>query len=262
MKKFDPESRGSLSAVFNGAGERCELPTGEVVEVLGRKTPFYALCRELDRLGYGDHRIEISTPAGTPSMRAVVSVAAGLAISERDDRGLRMEKFRPFPGTRSAPGTRSGSFSTHTPQSAPTHCTDSLVAVATRPMSPSGKCQTVDMKMKPADLRNLTELNPADPKNLTRPEGTERLGDRGLQPIQSDCQCYSGESQTDGNLGRYGTALVLPESLQDASVDGHAFCLPCGVFGRLLLFFSTDQAVEVILRLFRSIFNGLWVLKL
>ncbi len=30
-------------------GARCELPTGEVVEVEGRKTPFFALCRELDK---------------------------------------------------------------------------------------------------------------------------------------------------------------------------------------------------------------------
>ncbi len=78
-------------------GARCELPTGEVVEVKGRKTPFFALCRELDKRGYGDCRIEISTPQGTPSMRGKVSTLAGLAISERDDRGLRMEKFRPFP---------------------------------------------------------------------------------------------------------------------------------------------------------------------
>ncbi len=72
VRKFNPESRTSLSAVFLAdernsyldllTGARCQLPTGEVVEVVHRKTPFYDLCRELDRLGYGDHRIEISTP--------------------------------------------------------------------------------------------------------------------------------------------------------------------------------------------------------
>ncbi len=81
--------------LFTGA--RCELPGGEVVEVKARNTPFFALCRELEARGYGDCHIEISTPTGTPSIRAAVGVAAGLAISERDDRGLRMEKFRPFP---------------------------------------------------------------------------------------------------------------------------------------------------------------------
>ncbi len=91
-----------LSATFIPArdlltGARCELPDGEVVEVKGRNTPFFAICRELAKRGYGDCRIEISTPTGTPSMCAVVKVAAGLAVSERDNRGLRLEKYRPFP---------------------------------------------------------------------------------------------------------------------------------------------------------------------
>ncbi len=85
-----PDARDMLT------GARCELPGGEVVEVKGRNTPFFALCRELDKRGYGDCHIEISTPTGTPSIRAAVGVAAGLAISERDGRGLRLEKYRPF----------------------------------------------------------------------------------------------------------------------------------------------------------------------
>ncbi len=88
---FIPDARD----MFTGA--RCELPSGEVVEVKARNTPFFALCRELEARGYGDCRIEISTPTGTPSMRAAVGMAAGLAISERDGRGLRLEKYRPFP---------------------------------------------------------------------------------------------------------------------------------------------------------------------
>ncbi len=87
---FIPDARDMLT------GARCELPGGEVVEVKARNTPFFALCRELEARGYGDCRIEISTPTGTPSMRAAVGTAAGLAISERDGRGLRLEKYRPF----------------------------------------------------------------------------------------------------------------------------------------------------------------------
>ncbi len=87
---FIPDTRG----LFTGA--RCELPSGQVVEVKGRNTPFFALCRELEARGYGDCQIEISTPTGTPSIRAAVGVAAGLAISERDGRGLRLENYRPF----------------------------------------------------------------------------------------------------------------------------------------------------------------------
>ncbi len=87
---FIPDAR----SLFTGA--RCELPSGEVIEVKGRNTPLFALCRILDKRGYGDYRIEIFTPKGTPSMCAVVKVAAGLAVSERDNRGLRMEKYRPF----------------------------------------------------------------------------------------------------------------------------------------------------------------------
>ena len=63
---FIPDARDLLT------GARCELPGGEVVEVKGRNTPFFAICRELAKRGYGDCRIEISTPTGTPSIRAAV----------------------------------------------------------------------------------------------------------------------------------------------------------------------------------------------
>ena len=78
-------------------GARCELPSGEVVEVKGRNTPFFALCRELDKRGYGDCLIEISTPQGTPSMRGKVSALAGLRIEESDKDGLRLRAYTPFP---------------------------------------------------------------------------------------------------------------------------------------------------------------------
>ncbi len=63
---------------------------------------FFAICRELDALGYGDCRIEISTPAGTPSLRGLVKVMAGLTVEESDKGGLRLRKYRPFPLGRSA----------------------------------------------------------------------------------------------------------------------------------------------------------------
>ncbi len=99
----DDAGAATLRAVFlcedgDYRGARCELPTGEVIEVRHRRTPLFAICRELDVLGYGDCRIEISTPQGTPSMRAVVRVAAGLTIKERDRSGLRLECFQEFPG--------------------------------------------------------------------------------------------------------------------------------------------------------------------
>ncbi len=88
---FIPDARDMLT------GARCELPSGEVVEVKGRRTPFFALCRELDKRGYGDRRIEISTPKGTQSLRGLVKVMAGLRIEESDKDGLRLRAYTPFP---------------------------------------------------------------------------------------------------------------------------------------------------------------------
>ncbi len=63
---------------------------------------FFAICRELDALGYDDCRIEISTPQGTPSMGGKVSALAGLRIEESDQGGLRLRAYRPFPPVRVA----------------------------------------------------------------------------------------------------------------------------------------------------------------
>ncbi len=79
-------------------GTRCELPTGEVVEVTGRRTPFYDLARELDRRGYGECRLQIHTPTGTPSLRGRVKDLAKLTVTERDRGGLRVEAFQKFRG--------------------------------------------------------------------------------------------------------------------------------------------------------------------
>ncbi len=58
--------------------------------------------RDIHACGYGDCRIEISTPAGTPSMRGKVSTLARLRIEESDRGGLKQRKFEPFPGAGAA----------------------------------------------------------------------------------------------------------------------------------------------------------------
>ncbi len=97
---FIVDERPAYLGLLTGAS--CELPTGEAVQVHHKRTPFFSLCRELDARGYGDCRIEISTPAGTPSMRGKVSTLAGLSIEESDKDGLRLRAYRPFPPGRVA----------------------------------------------------------------------------------------------------------------------------------------------------------------
>ena len=82
--------------LFTGA--RCELPTGEGVEVRGCRTPFYDMARELDARGYGEWQLQIYTPTGTPSLRGTVGELAEWTVKERDKGGLRLERFQKFPG--------------------------------------------------------------------------------------------------------------------------------------------------------------------
>ncbi len=90
------------------------LPTGEVVEVTKCRTPLYDLARELDTRGYGDYRLQAFTPTGTPSLRGLVSVMAGLTVAERDKGGLHLERFQEFrqrptqrdPGSEGIPALR------------------------------------------------------------------------------------------------------------------------------------------------------------
>ncbi len=100
---------------------------GEVVEVTGRKTPFFALCRELDKRGYGDCRIEISTPEGTPSMRGLVKAMAGLRIEESDKDGLRLRAYRPFPPGRVAKERDLSPEGTQTPENEEKRVSESTV---------------------------------------------------------------------------------------------------------------------------------------
>ena len=97
---FVADEQPAFLGLYTGAS--CTLPTGEVIEVRHRRTPLFAICRELDARGYGDCRIEISTPTGTPSMRGKVSTLAGLRIEESDKAGLRLRAYRPFPPARVA----------------------------------------------------------------------------------------------------------------------------------------------------------------
>ncbi len=125
-----PRAAAVLRAVFVAderayTGARCELPLGKTVEVHHKRTPFFALCRELDALGYGDCRIEISTPQGTPSMRGLVKAMAGLRIEESDRGGLQQRKFEPFPGAGSAKERDLGSEGAHIPENEEKRVSDS-----------------------------------------------------------------------------------------------------------------------------------------
>ena len=89
---FVADERTSHLGLYTGA--RCELPTGEIVEVKGRRTPLYDLARELEARGYGDCRLQAYTPTGTPSLRGLVKVMAELTIKEGRN-GPERRKFRP-----------------------------------------------------------------------------------------------------------------------------------------------------------------------
>jgi hypothetical protein len=77
-------------------GARCELPTGALVEVTNRRTPFYDLARALVEMGYGDWHLQAYTPQGTPSLSGLVGKMAELMVEESDKGGLRLRKYRPF----------------------------------------------------------------------------------------------------------------------------------------------------------------------
>ncbi len=124
---FIADERPAYLGLLTGA--RCVLPTGEAVEVRHRRTAFFDLCRELDVLGYGDCRIEISTPQGTPSMRGKVSTLAGLSIEESDKDGLRLRAYRPFPPGRVAKERDLGPEGTRTPENEEMRLSESTAGV-------------------------------------------------------------------------------------------------------------------------------------
>jgi hypothetical protein len=109
---FVADERTSHLGLYTGA--RCELPTGEIVEVKGRRTPLYDLARELEKRGYGDCRLQAYTPTGTPSLRGLVKVMAGLTVEE-GPCGLRRRKYRPAKGGEGAVDAREPSSRSRTP---------------------------------------------------------------------------------------------------------------------------------------------------
>ena len=103
-RRADLPAMPEIAAVLTEQTASCTLPTGETVTV-SHRVPLYTLARELDARGYGDYRLQAYTPTGTPGLRGLVSVMAGLTVSERDKEGLRLEKYRPFP-SRGRPAER------------------------------------------------------------------------------------------------------------------------------------------------------------
>ncbi len=105
-KAGDDAGAPTLHAVFIAderafTGARCVLPTGDVVELRHRRTPLYDLARELEAQGYGDCRLESFTPTGTPGLRGLVKVMAGLTVEE-GPLGLRCRKYWPGEACESA----------------------------------------------------------------------------------------------------------------------------------------------------------------
>ena len=90
-----------------------------------RRTPFYDLARALVEMGYGDWRLQIYTPAGTPSLSGQVGKMAGLTVTERDKDGLRLEKYRPFPSRGRPTDADLGSGGAQVPEKAETRPSDS-----------------------------------------------------------------------------------------------------------------------------------------
>ncbi len=77
---FIADERPAYLGLYTGA--RCELPGGEVVALRHRRTPLYDLARELEVRGYGAAHLQSFTPTGTPSLRGLVKVMAGLTVEE------------------------------------------------------------------------------------------------------------------------------------------------------------------------------------
>ncbi len=109
---FVADERTSHLGLYTGA--RCELPTGEIVDVKGRRTPLYDLARELEKRGCGNCCLQAYTPTGTPSLRGLVKVMAGLTVEE-GPCGLRRRKYGPAKGGEGALDAREPSSRSRTP---------------------------------------------------------------------------------------------------------------------------------------------------
>ena len=101
-RRADLPDLSEIAAELTEQTASCTLPTGETITI-SHRLPLYTLARELDAKGYGGHRLQAYSPTGTPSLRGLVSVMAGLTVEESDRNGLRLRRFRAFP-TQSIPG--------------------------------------------------------------------------------------------------------------------------------------------------------------
>ncbi len=96
-RRADLPTMPEIAAELTEQTASCTLPTGETITV-SHRLPLYTLARELDAKGYGDYRLQSYSPTGTPSLRGLVSVMAGLTVEESDKGGLRLRPFRDHPG--------------------------------------------------------------------------------------------------------------------------------------------------------------------
>ena len=95
-RRADLPAMPEITAILTEQTASCTLPTGEEVTV-SHRVPLYTLARELDKRGYGDWRLQAYTPTGTPGLRGLVGVMAGLTVEETDRDGLRLRRYRSFP---------------------------------------------------------------------------------------------------------------------------------------------------------------------
>ncbi len=123
---FVADERTSHLGLYTGG--RCELPTGEIVEVKGRRTPLYDLARELEARGYGAAHLQSYTHTGTPSLRGLVKVMAGLTVEE-GPHGLTRRKYRPAKWCESATDSREAPRGTQTPENEKTRVSESTARV-------------------------------------------------------------------------------------------------------------------------------------
>ena len=79
-RRADLPNIPEIAAELTEQTASCTLPTGETITV-SHRLPLYTLARELDAKGYGDYRLQSYSPTGTPSLRGLVSVMAGLTSS-------------------------------------------------------------------------------------------------------------------------------------------------------------------------------------
>ena len=67
---------------------------------LSHRGPIYTLCRRLNELGLGYKTLSVIAANGTPSCKINIAKGAGLTVEARVRGGLKLRKYRPFPGER------------------------------------------------------------------------------------------------------------------------------------------------------------------